>query len=241
MIFAASTQITWYLTRSSGLVALVLLTVSVAIGVVTTGRWQAPAWPRFVTQAVHRNASLLAVAFLAAHVVTAVVDGYVPIRWIDAVVPLGSAYRPIWLGLGAIAFDLLIAVTVTSLVRRRLGYRAWRFVHLAAWAAWPVAVVHGLGTGSDTRTGWAQSVYIACALVTLVAFWCRLAIGWPAGAGKRVAAGVASLILPIIVLAWSLSGPLRPGWAKRAGTPATQGSTIEPASSADDSSGATGG
>jgi methionine sulfoxide reductase heme-binding subunit len=213
-------ELTWYLTRSSGFVALILLTASMVLGVVTMARFRTTAWPRFVTQALHRNVSLLAICFLGAHIATTVLDGFAPIGWLDAVIPFISAYRPVWLGLGALALDLLIAVIVTSLVRRHIGHRTWQAVHLASWLAWPVAVLHGLGTGSDTQNGWGQVVYVACALAVLVACWCRLAIGWPTNAGARVLAGVASVVVPIVVIGWALAGPLEPGWAKRAGTPA---------------------
>jgi len=216
----ASTQLTWYLTRSSGFVALIMLTASVVLGVLAMARLRTTAWPRFVTQALHRNVSLLAVCFLVAHIATTVLDGYAPIGWPDSVVPFISAYRPIWLGLGALSLDLLIAVIVTSLVRRRIGHRTWQAVHLTSWLAWPIAVLHGLGTGSDTQAGWGQIVYVACAAAVLVACWCRLAIGWPANAGTRVAAGVASVLVPILVFVWAMSGPLESGWARRAGAPA---------------------
>jgi sulfoxide reductase heme-binding subunit YedZ len=212
-------ELTWYLSRSSGFVALILLTASVALGVLAMTPFRTSAWPRFVTQALHRNVSLLAVCFLGAHIATTVLDGFAPIGWLDAVVPFISAYRPIWLGLGALAVDLLIAVVVTSLVRRRIGYRAWQAVHLTSWLAWPVAVLHGLGTGSDSQTGWGQIVYIACAAVVLVACWSRLAIGWPTNAGTRIVAGVVSVVLPVAVVVWALAGPMQGGWAKRAGTP----------------------
>ncbi len=105
-----SSEAVWYLTRASGFVALILLTGSVVLGVLAMARFRTTAWPRFVTQALHRNVSLLAVCFLAAHIATTVLDGFAPIGWLDAVVPFISAYRPIWLGLGAIAVDLTIAI-----------------------------------------------------------------------------------------------------------------------------------
>jgi methionine sulfoxide reductase heme-binding subunit len=220
-VILASSEAVWYLTRASGFVALILLTGSVVLGVLAMAQFRTTAWPRFVTQALHRNVSLLAVCFLAAHIATTVLDGFAPIGWLDAVVPFISNYRPIWLGLGALSLDLTIAIIVTSLLRRRVGYRAWQMVHLTSWLAWPVAMLHSLGTGSDTQNGWGQLVYIACAAAVLVACWCRLAIGWPANAGARVLAGIASVVLPILIIGWALAGPLQAGWAKRAGTPAS--------------------
>ena len=151
MLAATSSKALWYATRATGMVCLVLLTLSVALGVAEVVRFASPRWPRFVVAAVHRNASLLAVAFLGVHIVTAVADSFAPIRIIDAFVPFVGSYRPIWLGLGTVASDLLLALVITSLLRERIGYPIWRAMHWAAYAAWPVALVHGLGTGSDTR------------------------------------------------------------------------------------------
>ena len=172
----ASTPALWYLTRGSGAVTLVLLTATVVLGIANSARWATAGWPRFVTEGLHRNLSLLAVGFLALHVVTTVVDGYVPIRWLDAVVPFRSAYRPLWLGLGAVALDLLAAVLVTSLLRARLGHRAWRAVHWLAYGCWPVAFAHGLGTGSDPGRAWMLAVDVAAAGAVLAAGWWRLGV-----------------------------------------------------------------
>ena len=117
-------------------------------------------------EAVHRNVSLLALAFLMVHILTAVMDSYAPIRLIDAVIPFTSAYRPVWLGLGAIAFDLLLAVAITSLSGAGSATAAWRATHWLAYASWPVALVHGLGTGSDARPMDAGAD-VGCVLVVL--------------------------------------------------------------------------
>ena len=132
-------RLLWYLTRGSGLVALVLLTASVVLGVLEVKRWKTERWPRFITAGLHKNLSLLAVVFLGMHIATTVVDGFAPIGWLDAVLPFRSGYRPLWLGLGAVAVDLLIALVVTSLLRGRIGYRAWRAVHWVAYLTWPAA------------------------------------------------------------------------------------------------------
>ncbi len=156
----ASSRALWYMTRATGLVSLVLLTLSVVLGIVEAVRWTHPRWPRFVTAGLHKNVSLLVTAFLAVHILTAVADPFAPIRWLDVVVPFTSRYRPVWLGLGAVAFDLMVALVITSLWRERLGYRAWRAVHWAAYACWPVALIHGLGTGTDVRVRWALALQI---------------------------------------------------------------------------------
>lgn len=218
---AAGPTALWYLTRGTGTVALLLLTVSVVLGVANVRRVRTDAMPRFVWDAVHRSASLLAVAFVGVHIVTSILDGFAPISWLDAVIPFTSAYRPLWLGFGAVAFDLLIAVALTSVLRRRLGYRTWRAVHWAAYASWPVALIHGLGTGSDTNAGWMLVLTAACVIAMIVAVVARASAGWPDHLGTRVTAIAASAVVPIGLLVWLPSGPLAAGWAKRAGTPAS--------------------
>jgi sulfoxide reductase heme-binding subunit YedZ len=211
----------WFLTRGTGAVSLVLLTLTVALGIANARRTQLGGLPRFVTDAVHRSSSLLAVSFLIVHVATALLDGFAPITLLDVVIPFRSAYRPLWIGLGAVALDLIVAVIITSLLRRRLGYRTWRFTHWLAYASWPVALLHGFGTGSDTKTHWMLLLSAACVVVMVVAVVARVAAGWPAHVGVRVAALAAAALIPLGVLAWLPRGPLGRNWARRAGTPAT--------------------
>jgi Ferric reductase like transmembrane component len=220
---AASTSPTayWYLTRGTGTVALILLTLSVALGVANVRRIRTERMPRFVLDAVHRNASLLAMAFLTIHILTALLDGYAPIRLLDVFIPFASAYRPLWLGFGAVAFDLMLAIVITSLLRRRLGYRAWRITHWAAYASWPVALLHGIGTGSDTKAGWMLVIIGGCVIVMIVAVVARATAGWPEHPRARLAALVGSALVPLGLLVWLPSGPLAAGWAQKAGTPAS--------------------
>ena len=166
----------WYLTRGTGIVALILLTGSVALGIANVRRVRLPGAPRFVTLGLHRTASLLAVAFVAVHVLTAVADGYVPLTVVDAVVPFSSAYHPLWIGLGAISLDLLLAVVLTSLLRRRIGYRAWRLVHWTAYASWPIALLHSIGTGTDAGSGWMTVLIVGLVSVMIAAVLARLSI-----------------------------------------------------------------
>jgi methionine sulfoxide reductase heme-binding subunit len=176
-IAAASPSAYWFITRGSGVVTLILLTLTVALGVANVHRLQTAGVPRFVINAVHRNASLLAIVFLVIHVVTTVLDKYVNIRLIDAVVPFGAGYRPLWVGLGAIALDLMLAVVVTSLLRRHIGYRAWRATHWLAYACWPIALLHGIGTGTDAGTTWMQVVTGVCVAIVAAAVLSRVSQG----------------------------------------------------------------
>ena len=152
----------WYVTRATGLVSLVLLTTSVLLGLLTAGRFSSRRWPRFLTQGMHRNVSLLVLVFLALHIGSTVVDGYTSISLTAAFVPFASSYKTLWLSLGAVALDLLVALVVTSLARGRLGYRTWRRLHWLAYACWPVAVAHGLGIGTDRSVTWVIALTIGC-------------------------------------------------------------------------------
>jgi predicted ferric reductase len=209
----------WYLTRSTGIVAMVLLTASVALGIVDVKRFSAPRWPRFVIDALHRNVSLLAMAFLAVHILTSVLDSFAPIGLIDAVIPFAGSYRPFWLGLGAISFDLLIAVVATSLLRQRLGYASWRAVHWLTYLSWPVALLHGLGTGSDVRFTWMLAISVLCVLAVLAAVAVRVLAGHAESTRVRGAALGGAGAFSLFLLLWLPSGPLGSEWARRSGTP----------------------
>jgi methionine sulfoxide reductase heme-binding subunit len=164
----------WFITRSSALVAFGLLTATLLLGLLTTGRAAASA-PRFVTQALHRNATLLALAFVAVHIVSTVLDGFVPVGWAAVVVPFTSGYRATWVAAGTIAFDLAILLTITSLLRVRIGLRLWRGIHWLAYALWPLTVVHYLGAGTDARAVWGRWLAILAAVVVAGAIAARVA------------------------------------------------------------------
>jgi DMSO/TMAO reductase YedYZ heme-binding membrane subunit len=220
VVLASGTPALWYLTRGTGAVTLILLTLSLVLGILEVERWAAGPSPRFAIAALHRSVSLLVLALLAVHILTAVLDSFAPIRLLDAVVPFTGVYRPVWLGLGALALDGLLAVTITSVVRRRLGLRAWRAVHWLAYACWPVAAVHGLGTGSDVKATWMLALTAVCAAALVAAIAMRLLGADPERLAVRAGAGATVVAVVLAAVLWVQSGPLGPGWARRAGTPA---------------------
>ena len=172
-----SNSVLWYATRGAGAVSLILLSGVVILGILSSLRVESKGWPRFLTAGLHRNLALMTLVFLALHIVTAVVDPYTNLGWAAAILPFSSYYRTFWLGLGAIAFELLLAVVATSLLREYLGHNAWRLVHWLTYAAWPVAVLHGAGTGTDTWSGWMLAITAACGTSVGVAIVVRVAGG----------------------------------------------------------------
>jgi methionine sulfoxide reductase heme-binding subunit len=152
----------WYLMRGSGVVTLILFTGVVVLGIATTKRMRIGTMPRFVTLALHRSVSLLACAFLGVHIVTAVTDSYAKVALPQLFVPYPTSSYNLYLGLGALSFDLLLAVVVTSLLRHRLTQRVWKGIHWLAYASWPLAFAHSVGIGTDSDSTWLVGTALAC-------------------------------------------------------------------------------
>ena len=195
----------WYLNRGTGIVLVVVFTLTVVLGVLATGRSVTPWWPRFVTQGLHRGLAAVSVLLLAAHAVLAVVDEFVDIRWWQAVVPFGATYQPFWLALGTVALDLTAVVVATSLARTRLPHRLWFLVHLTTYGAWAAGVVHGFGIGTDSRVGWSLVITAACVGAVALAAVARVVAvlvgrsrsgrtGGSGGRGGRAAAHARQLV-----------------------------------------------
>ena len=166
----------WYVNRGTGMTLLLLFTFSIVLGVWSTAGRAGGKVPRFAIQLVHRDVALLATVMLGVHIASAVVDSYVDIRWWQSVLPWDLHYQPWWLALGIVATDLLLVVVGTSLLRHRLNLRMWRWVHLSTYASWGIAVVHGLGIGTDTGAPWSNLLYAGSVGVVLTAVLARLAV-----------------------------------------------------------------
>lgn len=215
----------WYSTRAAGTLALVLLTATVVAGILAGGRHTPRRCGRFELGLLHRNLSLLTLAFLVLHTVTVILDPYVSLGWASLAVPFTASYRPVWLGLGTVAVDLLLAVAVTSAVRQRLGRRTWKTVHWLTYAAWPLALFHAAGTGTDTRLPLQLWLYAGCLVAVVVAGWWRLwrtGPGGPVRLATRLTGTIALALVPVLLTGFLAAGPLRPGWADRADAPALQ-------------------
>lgn len=178
-----SGELLWYVSRATGVVSLALLTIVLALGTLVAGRRSPQGSGATTVMAVHRWLSLGMSVFLVAHIVTAIADGYVDIGWLATVVPFTSGYETLWVGLGTIAVDLLLALIVTSLLRHRIAERTWRFVHWFAYAMWPVAVVHGFAM-STANQPLLRAATIVCGAVGLAAATWRL-LTTPADRAQR--------------------------------------------------------
>jgi methionine sulfoxide reductase heme-binding subunit len=165
----------WALGRGTGIVALVLFTLSMVLGIVARSGRTVPWLGRFGTSDLHRTAALTGTGLVAAHVGTLYFDPYAQLRLVDFVFPFLGAYKPLWLGLGTLAFDLLGVVTVVSLLRHRVGPRVFKGVHWATYVLWPVALLHALGNGTNGGAGWFRALAVVCISAVVTAIGWRLA------------------------------------------------------------------
>jgi predicted ferric reductase len=207
----------WFLDRSSGEVALLLLSVAVVLGVV---RAAMPTFEPFLVEGIHRNVNLLAVAFGAVHVIAAVADPFAGIRVVDALVPFAGAYRTTWLAFGVVSGYVFAAVLVSSWPVRRLGRRAWLWLHRLAYLGWVAAVVHSLGTGSDVRNPIFLTVSLVGVVGVLAIFLAvRLLEGEQRSGPLRAAVALVAIVIVVGIGVWVANGPMQPGWARTSGTP----------------------
>ena len=180
------TNALWYLGRGTGTVALVMFTVTMVLGITTRSGRRAFGLDRFGIADLHKSASLTGLGLVAVHVTTLLFDPYAQLRLVDLVLPFLGSFRPLWQGLGTAAVDVLLVIVATSLLRHRIGPRAFRAVHWAAYAMWPLALLHGLGNGTDAASTWFRGIAAGCALVVGVALTWRLSAGYAERGNRRV-------------------------------------------------------
>ncbi len=164
----------WYLGRGTGIVALLMFTLTVVLGIVTRSGRRTAGVPRFGIVDLHRTAALSGVGLVTAHVTTLLLDPFAQLRLVDLFIPFHAGYRPLWVGLGALALDTLIVVVSSSLLRHRIGPGLFRALHWLTYAMWPLAFIHALGSGTDAATWWMRGVDAVCALAIAAAVWWRI-------------------------------------------------------------------
>lgn len=198
-----SLSIDWYAARAAGVVAYVLLTAVVLVGLTLSGRVQLPRWPKFAVTDVHRFGSLLVGVFVALHVLTVGLDTYTRFSITQLLVPFASSYRPAWIAVGIVAAELLVALAVTNALRSRIPHRVWRRAHYASFLVWAGATVHGVGAGTDSRALWLISIYVvAVGSVTAALMWRTLRRHVaPVPLGRLAALGAALGAAAVVALA----------------------------------------
>ena len=218
-------SLTWDVARAGGLLAYALLTASVAMGLVLSLGWRSPRWTRFVTTEVHRFVTLLSLVFIAVHGTAIALDPFIKMSVPDVLVPFLGSYRTVWVALGIIAAYLAVAVYLSERVRGRVGYAWWRRFHALAFVAFAMTLVHGIATGSDTRTLWALALYGGSVFLVGILLVLRL-LPDPQKRSRPLVAGFAIMAVAGVV-GFTLVGPLQPGWSARAGGAAPASGAVQ--------------
>jgi len=195
-VHVISSPVTWYAARAGGVVAYVLLSTSVAVGIALAGRARLPGLPRFAVEDVHRFLGLLAGTFVGIHVAGIALDATVPFSLSQLVVPFTASYRPLWTGMGIVALELLVALAITNRLRRRIPYGFWRRAHMLNLVVWLAATGHGVMTGSDRDQAWLLAVYSVAAVTIAGALAFRIG---------RVSSQVGRVLLPAAASAAALA------------------------------------
>jgi hypothetical protein len=204
--------VSWEAVRASGFTAYLLVTASAVLGLLLSLRWQSRRWPRLVTNEMHNFVTLLALAFGMVHGLLAWLDPFTRFGLAEVLVPLVSHYRPLWMAFGIVTLYMLIALLLSTWLRPWIGYRLWRVLHVGAFLVFVFATIHGVGTGSDTRTVWGAGIYAIAVLAVLsLTVWRLLK---PAGRRAHSRPGLAALAAAaaVVLALWAMGGPLKSGW-----------------------------
>jgi predicted ferric reductase len=173
----------WYVARAGGMLSFVLLTLAMLVGIGLAGRVTHTRWPRFAVEDLHGYLGVLAGVFLAIHVGSILIDGFVPFSLTAVLVPGASTYRTIPVAFGVVTAELLVALALTNRYRKRMPYRLWRRLHYANFAVWLGALVHGVTAGTDRTSTWGLAVFAAAAAsVCAVTAWRVMTVPSPSGA-----------------------------------------------------------
>ena len=179
----SSNPVLWYTMRASGIVAYVLLSLVVYVGISLAGR-KPRAWPRFAVEDVHRFGGVLVGTFVWIHVGTVAIDKYFPFSLADVLVPFHASFKPFWTAMGVVAAELLLALAITNKLRHRLPHRVWRAIHGLNFVVWLAAAAHGVESGTDSSSSWMLGVYLISIAAVTTALAARVLSGRPAVPAK---------------------------------------------------------
>jgi predicted ferric reductase len=192
----------WYLTRAAGFVAYLLLFASVALGLLLTTSVPKPL-RRFEVFDMHRFLALLALGVTTFHMLIVLPDGFIGFSLRELLVPFASPYAQVYMALGTLSLYLMAIVIGTFYLRPLVPYSAWRTIHYTTFAVFGLALVHGLGAGTDTSVSWALALYAVTGGIVLALLTRRVTSGSARGipvarpaTGPRQAAVVAPATPP---------------------------------------------
>jgi hypothetical protein len=204
--------ITWDVARAGGFTAYILIMLSVAVGLALTMHWQSPKWPRLINSELHNFLALLGTVFIGIHVLAVWVDPFTRFGWAEVFLPFVSHYRPLWMAFGIVALYLGIAIGISTWIRPFIGYKWWRRLHVLTLLSFILVTIHGVATGSDTRTWWGILIYGGSVLLVGSLLWQRLIKPTTAKSRSHPVLATSIIIVTLIGILWTLIGPLQPGW-----------------------------
>jgi hypothetical protein len=204
--------ITWDVARAGGFTAFGLLTLSVALGLALTLHLQSPRWPRIINSELHNHLTLLALIFTGVHILAVWIDPFTSFGWNEIFIPFASHYRPLWMALGIVAFYIGLAIGISTWLRPHIGYLWWRRLHVLTLLLYALVVVHGIATGSDTRTWWGAALYATSVLLVGILLYVRLMKPVTARSRAHPLLGAAAVAAIAVGTGWALLGPFQPGW-----------------------------
>ena len=181
----ASASTVWYVIRGTGMIAFVLLTISAIVGLLITNKLLPSGRPRVDLYETHTFVSLLALAFTSIHGVALLLDNFVHFSAVQIAIPFTSTYRPFGVGIGILGFYIAAVVYASFYLRKRIGYKTWRTLHYASFAAFFLADMHGILSGTDSSTWWALAIYVIATLAVAGLTGLRYANSTPAAAASR--------------------------------------------------------
>jgi len=202
--------LTWETARVAGMLAYILVTASVTLGLLLSLKATSENWPRFITNELHRFVTLVALVFTGLHTIAVALDPFTGFSLAEVLVPLTSHYRPLWIGMGIVSAYLLVAVWASEYVRKRIGFAWWRRLHYLAFAVFLLGTLHGLGTGSDSAQPWALALYAAAGGLVTLLIAARLVVAIPRRTGDVAVFAVGAAFLALV--AFAIVGPAQPGW-----------------------------
>jgi hypothetical protein len=188
----------WYISRAAGFAAYILLFGVVALGLAIHTRASDRLFARWRVNDIHEFGSLLALAFLGLHAGVLLADTYVGYSIWQILIPFAAPTRAAWTGVGVITGYLLVLVVASFYVRRWIGYRTWRLLHYSTFGLYVMATLHGVFTGTDSVTAWAQLLYISTGGIVVALILYRAVVS----TRRKRGAAHEPVHVPIRALSW---------------------------------------